>query len=560
MEAWADARSADGAGLAGGVSAGARAVGLPGGDGIVAASIDVRDATEAFGAEVFSATSTAGPALFRESLRRHAKPTAAPGRDTISRRRSRGDAMSFDGSVGSLRSASADRATPRPRRDDRGRRGSRRSRSPQAAHGAAAFSRVSGFRWRRRARRATRTRRHSSVRVRRSWWPSRGTLPCRRVSRRRHRRLGHARRVFRSAAAAWAASDRTLPVRGGSSSRRSWCSPRNTCRWDTPPRAESRPCSAGLGRGARALAADVQAIWCVNRGPRTWRESRRGSTPRRTTRPRTSRGTRTGRATTALVDDRRTRGREGIRGGDHVRGAGLVSPSGPVTIPGNGGRAEFEVEYEYHGKRPRVRGGGEPPAFGAGMEIRTIRSFGRVGMRDDGDDGSRFADRVEGLRRRRRNRFGFASRGFPRRRRALVPMKPLVVRFQARAFTPRLTADEPANLLAYACDACADRSDASYFRSVTLANDAAEEIGFSLTCSDPFQIFDVEASTPQLGLGRETTLARSARAGIEPSEFKTIRAPRPGETCVTVRSRRPRRGRRRRRSPDYVAEGALVVL
>ena len=185
---------------------------------------------------------------------------------------------------------------------------------------------------------------------------------------------------------------------------------------------------------------------------------------------------------------------------------------------------------------------------------------------DDGDDGSRFAGS-------RRSDFVAAPKktgsprvkGFHDAAAPPVPMKPLVVRFQARAFTPRLTADEPANLLAYACDACVDRSEASHFRSVTLTNDNAEEIGFSLTCSDPFQIFDVEASTPQLGLGRETTPARSARAGIEPSEFKTIpwRVPAGENVHVTVRSAPPLpdvddEGVVDR--ADYVAEGALVVL
>ena len=68
MEARADAKSADGAGLAGGgvSGAGARAVGgLPGGDGIVAAALRSTSVMqpEAFGAEVFGAASTAGPAL-----------------------------------------------------------------------------------------------------------------------------------------------------------------------------------------------------------------------------------------------------------------------------------------------------------------------------------------------------------------------------------------------------------------------------------------------------------------------------------------------------------------
>ena len=164
-------------------------------------------------------------------------------------------------------------------------------------------------------------------------------------------------------------------------------------------------------------------------------------------------------------------------------------------------------------------------------------------------------DRVEGPRRPSPKKTGSGSRqgGFPRRRRrAAVPMKPLVVRFQARAFTPRLTADEPANLLAYACDACVDRSDASYFRSVTLRERATpREIGFSLTCSDPFQIFDVEASTPQLGLGRETTLARSARArgsnppSSRPSVARARRRKRARHR--QIRAAPPGRGRRRRR-------------
>ena len=117
----------------------------------------------------------------------------------------------------------------------------------------------------------------------------------------------------------------------------------------------------GLGRGARALAADVQAI--LVRQSRARGHGGGIHAPWLNPAPDDPSAYFAGNtdgvvcATTALVVDE-IAGRVDVK----VSGAGImcarrgpfrVSPSGPVTIPGNGGRAEFEVEYEYHGKRPR---------------------------------------------------------------------------------------------------------------------------------------------------------------------------------------------------------------
>ena len=592
MEARADAKSADGAGLAGGgvSGAGARAVGgLPGGDGIVAAALRSTSVMqpEAFGAEVFGAASTAGPALFRESLRRHAKPTAAPRqRYHLPEAVPGGDAMSFDGSVGSFRgarSASADRE----RDPSRTTRAVRERFAPRLgdAHERAAFSRGLGVQMA-----ATRAARDADAAALASGagaafvvWPSRGTLPP----------YGEFRVVVTAVSdmpgeyfdalrcRVGDLPDRTLPVRAGIVGSPLVVQPTKHVPMGYAAEGPRVTSVFGLDWGAVPVHSPPTSkrFWCVNRGPADMEVE---FTPWLNPAPDDPSAYFAGNtdgvvcATTALVVDEMA-GRVDVK----VSGAGImcarrgpfrVSPSGPVTIPGNGGRAEFEVEYEYHGKRPREF-------------VGAVVSRQRL-AREDGDSndpklrlelgcatttattGPGSPDRVEGLRRvaeekpvRVRVKGGFHGDAAA----PPVPMKPLVVRFQARAFTPRLTADEPANLLAYACDACADRSDASYFRSVTLANDAAEEIGFSLTCSDPFQIFDVEASTPQLGLGRETTLARSARAGIEPSEFKTVpwRVPAGENVHVTVRFAPPLpdvddEGVVDR--ADYVAEGALVVL
>ena len=494
-----------------------------------------------------------------------------------------GSVGSFDGSVGSLKIASADRE----RDPSRTSRAVRERFAPRLgdAHERAAFSRGLGVQMA-----ATRAARDADAAALASGagaafvvWPSRGTLPP----------YGEFRVVVTAVSdmpgeyfdalrcRVGDLPDRTLPVRAGIVGSPLVVQPTKHVPMGYAAEGPRVTSVFGLDWGAVPVHSPPTSkrFWCVNRGPADMEVE---FTPWLNPAPDDPSAYFAGNtdgvvcATTALVVDE-IAGRVDVK----VSGAGImcarrgpfrVSPSGPVTIPGNGGRAEFEVEYEYHGKRPREFVGAVVSRQrlaredGDSNDPKLRLELGCATTTATMDPGS--PDRVEGLRRvaeekpvRVRVKGGFHGDAAA----PPVPMKPLVVRFQARAFTPRLTADEPANLLAYACDACADRSDASYFRSVTLANENAEEIGFSLTCSDPFQIFDVEASTPQLGLGRETTLARSARAGIEPSEFKTIpwRVPAGENVHVTVRFAPPLpdvddEGVVDR--ADYVAEGALVVL
>ena len=601
MEAWAEARSADGAGLAGGgvSGAGARAVGgLPGGDGILAAAL--RSTTvmrpETFGAEVFGAASTAGPALVRASMRRHANPTDAPRqRYHLPEAVPGGDAMSFDGSVGSLARADAAKAKDAKARRSGASRSVRERFAPRLgdAHERVAFSRGLGVQMA-----ATRAAHDADAAALASGagaafvvWPSRGTLPP----------YGEFRVVVTAVSdmpgeyfdalrcRVGDLPERTLPVRAGIVGSPLVVQPTKHAPMGYAAKGPRVKPVFGLDWGAVPVhsPATSKRFWCVNRGPADMEVE---FTPWLNPAPDDPSAYFAGNAdgvvcaTTALVvDEIAGRVEVKVSGGGIMcarRGPFRVSPSGPVTIPGNGGRAGFEVEYDYHGAKPREfvgsvvsrqrlarkNGGSNGGSNGDSNDPKLRLELGCATTTASMDPGS--PDRVDGLFRhaeekpvRVRVTGGFHGDAAA----PPVPMKPLVVRLHARAFTPRLTADEPANLLAYACDACADRSEASYFRSVTLTNENAEAIGFSLTCSDPFQIFDVEASTPQLGLGRETSLARSARAGIEPSEFKTIpwRVPAGENVHVTVRFAPPLPDEDDEGvvdRADYVAEGALVVL
>ena len=261
---------------------------------------------EAFGAEVFGAASTAGPALFRESLRRHAKPTAAPRqRYHLPEAVPGGDAMSFDGSVGSLRSASADRvrdAETEARRSRTSRAVRERSAPPgrrARARGVLSGSRGSDGGDARGARDADAAALASGAGAAFVVRPSRGTLPL----------YGEFRVVVTAVSdmpgeyfdalccRVGDLPDRTLPVRAGIVGSPLVVQPTKHVPMGYAAEGPRVTSVFGLDWGAVPVHSPPTSkrFWCATAGPRTWRwNSRRGSTPRRTTRPRTSRGTRTG--------------------------------------------------------------------------------------------------------------------------------------------------------------------------------------------------------------------------------------------------------------------------
>ncbi|EEH60283.1 uncharacterized protein MICPUCDRAFT_50355 [Micromonas pusilla CCMP1545] len=200
------------------------------------------------------------------------------------------------------------------------------------------------------------------------------------------------------------------------------------------------------------------------------------------------------------------------------KGPFTVVPSGDVVVPKLGGQRQFEVTYSYRGK-PRkfvgavvgthsVRGPGANANRGLKLELGCAATKNRVGDVDaDAPERDAAARRAvaKPVRVRINDAFHFTSAGPP------MQMKPLLVRMQATAFSPRLTVDERENFR-WRCYSPVDVSDGSYYKSVTLTNAWAKPLGFKMSIGGPFEITDVVSSVPQLAFDRETSFVACARA------------------------------------------------
>jgi hypothetical protein len=614
MEAWADARSADAAGLGGGgvSSRGHVALGgLPGGDGILAAALGngaapggvktVRDAAS-FGSEVFGAASTLGPGAHLASLNPHERATKPARRKYhLPNATPSGRAVTFDGSVGSEargasgreKKASANRSPTKPERF---------AAKLSDAHERMSFSRGAGVKMaaHRAALEADALALASGQGAAFVCYPAAGTLPP----------YGEFRCVVtlvsdmpgeyfdRLVARVGDLPPRVLPLRAGING-----SPlvAQATKHDPIGYVGRRPNGfapgvVGLNWGARPCGAPptTKRFFCVNRGPADVEVQ---FTPWLNPVPADPNAyfagdTDEGRvcASSTLVVDEVT-GRVGVK----IRGAGVmcarrgpfrVSPEGPVVVPKRGGRVAFEVEFAYAGararrfvgsvvSRQRVLTEGDRdviPSPRITLELGCAATRATAARRDPKVSPER-ADAMERLATRNPVSARLAG-GFARN--AAAPpkaLKPLVVRLEATAFTPRLTPDAPGNFGAWFCRASADRGEPEYFKSVTLGNPHSEPVAFAMTCADPFEIFDVESSVPQIGLldrGDSTpsppsALSRSSFAGCDAATFKTIawRVPPRESVTVTLRFAPPVAdefddGTIDRE--DYLAEGALVIL
>ena len=200
------------------------------------------------------------------------------------------------------------------------------------------------------------------------------------------------------------------------------------------------------------------------------------------------------------------------------RGPFSVSPSGPVFVPRNGGTVTFEVSYKYKGAKPRTFVGSvvsKQRLLPNGYGDRTGKVGAGVIEKPNirVDMGSAVANTTlaarsdntekDGIQRKHAAvhpvrvtlQGGFHENAAP----PPLPMKPLVVRLSATAFAPRVTPDAPVNFN-WRCRASAPLSSPEYMKSVTLSNLHTEIIGFRITVPPPFEVMDVEASTPQAGL------------------------------------------------------------
>ena len=193
------------------------------------------------------------------------------------------------------------------------------------------------------------------------------------------------------------------------------------------------------------------------------------------------------------------------------RGPFRVKPEGPVIVAKNGGVAEFVVEYFYKGTKPRRFVGSvvskqrllsssdeeEPVRVEMGSAVATATLASRAEGRTTKKETD--ARRAEARPVRVRLAGAFHAHAAP----PPTPMKPLVVRLSARAFAPRVVPDAPANF-SWRCRASLSRepprTTPEYTKAVTLLNPHAETVAFRVTCPPPFEIVDVEASTPQASL------------------------------------------------------------
>ena len=140
------------------------------------------------------------------------------------------------------------------------------------------------------------------------------------------------------------------------------------------------------------------------------------------------------------------------------------------------------------------------------------------------------------------------------------PMKPLVVRVEAEAFTPRLQPDAEANF-AWVVHAPLDVLHSTYYRAVTLTNVWNTPVSFRLQAPKPFGVVEVESSVPQLGLEHASTLTRSPYADAKVETIPFVVPPREN-LHVTMKFTPPEPDENEDGTSDrtdYVADGELIV-